>query len=103
MKDLHNKGDVNNMAIIKEINLEGKNKLMRQATVIKEIVLSSTKVMLEDERVYALAGTVGLMQGLKYNGSFKRGMKGGLASLGVMVGANVVRNVVRNLDIIKDA
>jgi hypothetical protein len=86
----------------KTINVEG-NKIKRQATVIKEIALSSARVILEDEKVYALAGTVGLMQGLKYNGSFKRGVKGGLATMGVMVGANVIRNMVSNLDVIKDA
>lgn len=91
------------MTYYKEINLEGKNKLQRQATVIKEIALSSAKVILEDEKVYALAGTVGLVQGLKYNGSFKRGAKAGLATMGVMIGANIVRNIVSNIDVIKEA
>lgn len=90
------------MTIYKEINLKG-NKLQRQATLIKEIVVSSARVVLEDEKTYALAGTIGLMQGLKYNGSFKRGIKGGLATMGVMVGANAVRNIVSNIDEIKNA
>jgi hypothetical protein len=90
------------MAIIREINVKG-NKLQRQAKVIGSIAAQSARVILEDEKSYALAGTVGLIQGLKYNGSIKRGMKAGVATMSVMVGANIIQNLVHNIDVIKNA
>lgn len=86
----------------KTINVKG-NKLQRQATIIKEIAIGSAKLVLEDERSYALAGTVGLIQGLKYNGSLNRGVKAGVSTMGVMVGVNIVRNIVGNFEGIKNA
>lgn len=86
----------------KTVRVEG-NKLQRQAMIIKEITIGSVKLVVEDERSYALAGTVGLIQGLKYNGSVKRGIKAGTATMGVMVGVNIIRNIVGNYEEIKNA
>jgi exosortase/archaeosortase len=86
----------------KTVNVKG-NKIQRQGTIIKEIVIGSAKLVLEDEKSYALAGTVGLIQGLKYNGSLNRGIKAGVATISVMVGANIIRNIVGNIEQIKNA
>lgn len=83
-----------------------KNKMEKykgKAMIIGEIVGKSTKVVLEDSKTYGLAVGVGLMQGLKYNGSIKRGTKAGLATVGAMVGANIIQNVVINIEAIKKA
>lgn len=90
------------MAIIREFDING-NKLKRQATIIKEIAYVSTKAVLEDSRAYTVAGSIGLMQGLKYNGSFKRGTKAGLATMGVVIGAQIAQNLVKNIEVIKNA
>lgn len=90
------------MKIIKEYNLKG-NKIQRQAQLIFNIAKESSKVVLEDDKVYVLAGTIGLVQGLKYNGSFIRGTRAGVATMGAVIGTNIVRNIVVNIDEIKNA
>jgi hypothetical protein len=57
---------------------------------------------LKQEWTIGAAASIGLMQGLKYNGSFKRGIKGGLVTLGVFMVANGVYNVVSFWDKIKE-
>lgn len=71
--------------------------------IIKGIAVQSTKAILEDSKAYTLAGGVGLYQGLKYNGNMARGMKAGLATMGVLIGSNIVQNIVHNLEEIKKA
>lgn len=71
--------------------------------VINHIIRSSTKLVMEDSSTYGLAIGVGLTQGLKYNGSFKRGAKAGMATVGVLIGGTVIQNVVINLEEIKKA
>lgn len=82
--------------------LEG-NKIQRQAKMVKEIVLASSQNILEDERIHGIAAVVGLNQGLKYNGSFKNGLYGSLATYGTLVAANGVMNIARNIELIKNA
>jgi hypothetical protein len=79
------------------------DKYKGKAELIGKIAKRSTRVMLEDGKTYSLAVGIGLVQGLKYNGSFKRGAKAGAATMGVMVGANIIQNIVINLDEIKRA
>lgn len=79
------------------------DKYKGKVNLISHIAKASTRTVLEDSKTYGLAIGVGLMQGLKYNGSFIRGSKAGIATVGVMVGANIVQNVVINLDEIKKA
>lgn len=79
------------------------DKYKGKVNLVGQIVKQSTRVMLEDGKTYSLAVGVGLVQGLKYNGSFKRGAKAGVATMGVMVGANIIQNIVINLDEIKKA
>ena len=49
---------------------------------------------LEQDWVIGTAAGIGLMQGLKYNGSIKRGVKASAATLGVMYVANGFNNVI---------
>jgi hypothetical protein len=90
------------MAIIKEFTIKGNNNASRKLNAIKDIALASAKIVLEDSKVYTIAGAVGLYQGLKYNGNVGRGMKAGVATIGVMIGANIVQNLVSNIDEIKN-
>lgn len=48
------------------------------------------------------AAVIGLLQGLKYNGNFKRGVTAGLATVLVFMTANGLYNVVINFDSKKD-
>jgi hypothetical protein len=88
-----------------EIKIEGMkwDEYKNKAILVREIAKGSTIAVLEDSKSYTLAAGVGLMQGLKYNGSFKRGIKAGTATMGAMVGVNIIQNIVVNLDEIKKA
>ena len=77
--------------------------LRRKINVIKEIAIDSSKVMLEDKRILQSAAVIGLWQGLKYRGSFGRGIKAGFATIGVMAGVNIIYNVIQSTDEIKNA
>lgn len=57
---------------------------------------------LKQEWVIGMAASVGLMQGLKYGGSVKRGLTGSAYTLGVMFVANGVYNVVTEWNNIKE-
>ena len=86
-----------------DMDMKKGNKIMRQAKVIGTIVAESSKLVVADDKTHTLAGAVGLYQGLKYKGSFKTGIKGGLAVYGVLIAANSIQNIVHNFDVIKDA
>lgn len=87
---------------IKSEKNEMGDKLKRKMKVIGEISYQTIISALEDPTIYASAASIGLYQGLKYNGSFKRGIKGGLGTAGVYIGVNIVRNIVVNRDVIKN-
>lgn len=77
--------------------------LKRKAKVIGEIAKHSAIAVMEDGRTHSVAGGIALMQGLKYNGNLKNGIKGGLAVYGVLIGINTVQNIVINKELIKNA
>ena len=79
------------------------DKRKRQVGLIKEIIVESTKSVLEDKNIHGLAIGIGLQQGLKYNGNLVNGVKGALATYGAVIVANGVQNIVHNLDVIKKA
>lgn len=70
----------------------------RKANVVKEIAKDSVLSVLKDENIHMISAGIGLVQGLKYSGSFKRGIKAGLATYGTMVATNVVYNIARRYD-----
>jgi len=61
----------------------------------------AAKRQMKEEWVISLAACIGLTQGLKYNGSIKRGVIGAAATLGVIGMANGVHNVISYWDRIK--
>lgn len=78
------------------------NNIKRKAEIVGRIAMNSAMSQLSEGSTYSWALGAGLIQGLKYNGSLKRGIKAGLATMGVVVAANVVRNIALNWDTIKD-
>ena len=53
-----------------------------------------------DESAVSIGLATGFYQGLKYNGNFKRGLKAGVVTIGVIGAANGVVNVIKNWDTI---
>jgi len=64
------------------------------ATTFKDGV----KSQLTQQWTWGAAISIGLYQGLKYKGSLRTGLAGGLATLGVFAGASGVYNIVANWD-----
>lgn len=77
--------------------------LKRKLGAIGSIAKDGTMLLMEDKRTHAFAIGIGLMQGLKYKGSLKLGVKGGIAAYGALILANTIQNVVNNRDVIKKA
>jgi hypothetical protein len=85
------------------IKLKGENIMNKLGKInfIGQIFMEGAKAQLHQEWTIGAAATIGLMQGLKYKGSFKQGTIGALATLGVLAGANGVYAVINNWDVIK--
>ena len=82
---------------------EEDSKLTRRAKIIKKIVTSRSEAVLTKPENYIWSGAVGLIQGLKYNGNLKNGIKGAVGGLGTILVVDVLANVAVNVDKIKDA
>ena len=80
---------------------DSKNK--RRAKIIKKIVTSRTSSVLTNPENYVWSGAVGLMQGLKYSGNLKSGIKGAAGGLGTILLVDLLANIAVNVDEIKDA
>ena len=80
---------------------DSKNK--RRAKMIKKIVTSRTSTVLTKPENYVWSGAIGLMQGLKYSGNLKTGIKGAVGGLGTILLVDVLANVAVNAEKIKDA
>ena len=74
-----------------------------QLEVAAVIAKDSIKAQLMEEHTWAVATGFGIYQGLKYNGSVKRGLGTGVAILGIVSGVNAVRNIVGSWSLIKKA
>ena len=81
----------------------GDSKNTRRAKMIKEIVKSRGSAVLTKPDNYVWSGAVGLIQGLKYNGSLKTGIKGAVGGLGTILAVDIVANIANNYKEIKDA
>lgn len=68
----------------------------------KIIFIGGCKEQLKQEWVIGTAAGMGLAQGLKYNGSIKRGLAGATAVLVVCCAANGFYNLAINWDKIKE-
>jgi len=56
----------------------------------------------EHAHTYSVAGTCGIIQGLKYSGSLKKGVVTTVVVLGGLATLNGVREVIRNRTVIKE-
>lgn len=75
--------------------------VLEKANFVGQVFIGGVKKQLEQEWVWETAAAIGLYQGLKYTGSIKRGIVGGVAALAVISGANGMSNVVAYWDKIK--
>lgn len=75
--------------------------ISKTAKVVGKVFMAGFKTQLAEESTLATGVTIGVMQGLKYNGNVKRGVKAGLATVGVFATANGVKSVMSNIDYIK--
>ena len=79
------------------------SKLTRRAKIINKIVTSRSEAVLTKPDNYVWAGAVGLIQGLKYKGDLKTGIKGAVGGLSTILAVDVLANIAVNKDEIKDA
>ena len=79
------------------------SKSKRRAKIIKKIVTSRSEAVLTNPENYIWSGAIGLMQGLKYRGDLKTGIKGAVGGLGTILLVDVLANVAVNAEKIKDA
>lgn len=84
-----------------QMNKEMVEKLKRKGLVACDIAISSAMKQMADPATAKVAVGIGLYQGLKYRGNFKRGLKAGLVTYGVMAGFNAIGNVAEKWDDIK--
>lgn len=78
-------------------------KIRRQVDMIKQISIGSIKIQAQDKITCSISVSAGIIQGLKYEGSFKRGIKAGVAVYAVIIGSAVVLNLSKNIEAIKNA
>lgn len=78
-------------------------KFLRKAKVIGELFGKGVAMQFESDSAMALAGVVGLYQGLKYRGSLARGVKASVAVVAVLGTVDGIRMVIKNREFIKSA
>lgn len=76
--------------------------LQKKAKVAGKLFGDAFLVQMGSESTLTMGVAAGVSQGLKYNGSVKRGVKAAAATMGVMCALNGVLNVYNNIDVIKE-
>lgn len=76
--------------------------ILQKCQFIGTVFTGGAKAQLKQEWTWAAAAVAGLYQGLKYKGSLKSGIAGGVAVLGTLAIASGVYNLVMNGEKIKD-
>lgn len=74
---------------------------VKRISLIGDVFTEGFKKQALHETTTELALTVGLVQGLKYNGSLKRGLTSGAVTIGVVSAITGLKSVVTNWDTIK--
>lgn len=63
---------------------------------VVDVFYGGFKAQLVDDSTYVVSLSVGVYQGLKYNGSLKRGITAGVTMVGVLGAVNGVQSVFKN-------
>ncbi len=77
--------------------------ILEKSNFIGQVFMGGVKAQMKQEWTWAAAAAIGLQQGLKYKGSIKTGIAGGLAVVTVLAGANGIYNIAAHWDKIKEA
>lgn len=77
-------------------------KILDKVKFVGTVFVGGCKEQLKQPWVIGTAAGIGLSQGLKYNGSIKRGITGSVATITVLCAANGVYNIVTFWDKIKE-
>jgi len=75
--------------------------IFKKGKIIGSVFMKGAICQLDQEGTWLLGVGVGLYQGLKYTGSFKRGMISGTIVVSTLAGINGINTVIRNRDLIK--
>ena len=100
-RKLKNKEDIN-MSIRTKLEINKEETLVKAKLIGKSFKAGFMRSV-TDKRTLEGAAAVGIVQGLKYNGSLKNGIKSGVAVAGVTGVLNGVLTVAENWDLIKKA
>ena len=79
-----------------------KDKLVVGSKVVGEVFKDAFIKQLESEDTWISGAVVGVAQGMKYNGSVKRGLKAAVSTVTVVAVGNGLINVIKNKDAIKE-
>ena len=77
------------------------NKNLKKAEVVGKVFLKGFKASVVSESSIGTATFVGFYQGLKYNGSLRRGINSGVVTLTILGTIDGVGTVAKNWTIIK--
>lgn len=76
--------------------------ILQKCNFVGTVFAGGAKAQLKQEWTWAAAAVAGLYQGLKYKGSLKSGIAGGVAVLGALAIASGAYNLVTYSDKIKE-
>jgi hypothetical protein len=76
--------------------------IFEKTQFIGTVFMGGVKAQLSQSWTWEAAASVGLYQGLKYKGSIRTGMAGGIATLMVLGGAAGLYNVIGNWNRMKE-
>lgn len=79
-----------------------KDKLVLGSYVVGKVFKEAFVKQLESEETWISGGVVGVAQGMKYNGSVKRGLKAAVSTVTLVAVGNGLVNVIKNKDTIKE-
>jgi len=77
--------------------------ILEKSDFIGKVFMGGAKAQLKQEWTWAAAAAIGLQQGLKYKGSIRTGLSGGIAVVTVLAAANGISNIAAHWDQIKEA
>ena len=77
--------------------------ILEKSNFIGTVFMGGVKAQLKQEWTWAAAAAIGLTQGLKYKGSIRTGLSGGVAVVTVLAAANGIYNIAAHWDKIKEA